>query len=118
MDIYERIKLAAASKGYSINRLEQELGFPRSSIAKFKTNNPSTDKIVKIADLLGVSVDSLAREDCATYYLNDETAEIAQAVFDDPDLRLLFQASRDCRPENIRLAAEMLRRLKETNPNG
>lgn len=52
------------------------------------------------------------------YYLNPETARIAQDVYDDPDLRLLFDASRDSKPEDIRMAAEMLRRFKETNPGG
>ena len=52
------------------------------------------------------------------YYINPETAKIAQEVYDDPDLRLLFDASRDSRPEDIRMAAEMLRRFKETNPGG
>ena len=52
------------------------------------------------------------------YYIDPEAAEIAQRVFDDPDLRILFHAAQDVSPENIRLAAEMLRRMKETNPDG
>lgn len=32
MGLYEQIKEVATAKGYSINRLEKELGFPRSSI--------------------------------------------------------------------------------------
>ena len=52
------------------------------------------------------------------WYTDPETAKEAQRVFDDPDLRMLFDAARDSRPENIRLAAEMLRRFKETNPDG
>ena len=46
------------------------------------------------------------------YYLNKETAEIAQELFNNPDLRVLFDAARDAKPENLRLAAEMLRRFK------
>ena len=37
MGLYENVKEAAKRKGYSINRLEQELGFARSYISKFKT---------------------------------------------------------------------------------
>ena len=61
--LYEQIRKAAKEKGYSINRLEKELGFARSSINKFNKNTPSMDKIQQIADLLGVSVDSLLHED-------------------------------------------------------
>ena len=57
MDLYESVKRAANEKGYSINRLEQELGFPRSYIGKFKKITPGTDKIQKIADFLNVSVE-------------------------------------------------------------
>lgn len=54
MGLYERIKEVANRKGYSINRLEKELGFPRSSISKYNKNVPSMEKIQKIADLLNV----------------------------------------------------------------
>lgn len=57
--LYEQISKTAKEKGYSINRLEKELGFARSSINKFNKNIPSMDKIQQIADLLGVSVDYL-----------------------------------------------------------
>ena len=59
MGLYENVKTAANAKGYSINRLEKELGFARSYIGKFKTITPSVDKIQKIADFLGVSTDYL-----------------------------------------------------------
>ena len=57
MGLYENVKEVAKSKGYSINRLEKELGFARSYISKFKTITPSMGKIQKIADFLGVSSD-------------------------------------------------------------
>ena len=59
MGLYENVRKAANAKGYSINRLEKELGFARSYIGKFKTITPSVDKIQKIADFLGVSTDYL-----------------------------------------------------------
>ena len=59
MGLYERIRDVAKEKGYSVNRLEKELGFARSSINKFNKNTPSAEKMQQIADLLGVSVDRL-----------------------------------------------------------
>lgn len=59
MGLYERIRDTAKTKGYSVNRLEQELGFARSSISKFNRNTPSAEKIQQIADFLNVSVDYL-----------------------------------------------------------
>ena len=51
----------------------------------------------KIADYLDVSVDFLMgreRPDPADgWYVDGETAEIAQSIFDDQDLRILFDAA-------------------------
>lgn len=59
MGLYENVKEAAKSKGYSINKLEKELGFARSYISKFKNITPSADKVQKIADFLGVTSEYL-----------------------------------------------------------
>ena len=52
------------------------------------------------------------------YYINDETATEAQKAFDDPNLHVLFDAAQGARPEDIQMAADLLKRLKGTNPNG
>ena len=44
MGLYENIRDIAKLKGYSVNKLEQELGFARSSINKFNKNTPSAEK--------------------------------------------------------------------------
>lgn len=59
MGLYENIRDIAKLKGYSVNKLEHELGFARSSINKFNKNTPSAEKLQQIADLLDVSLDSL-----------------------------------------------------------
>lgn len=53
-----------------------------------------------------------------TYYQNRETAQLAQELFEDSNMRLLFDAAKDSRPEDLRMAADLLKRLKETNPDG
>lgn len=63
MGLYEQIKEVATAKGYSINRLEKELGFPRSSISKYNKNIPSMEKIQKIADFLHVSIAGITGEE-------------------------------------------------------
>lgn len=115
MGLYERIRDIAKEKGYSINRLEKELGFARSSINKFNTNTPGLDKIRQIAELLGVSVDYLTgeeKEGGEAYYLNDDTKKVAQEIFENKDLRLLFDAARDATPEDLQTVHTMLLALK------
>lgn len=72
------------------------------------------EKLRKIADFLGVNVEAFDDG----YYQSEDTRAVAQDVFDDPDLRILFDAARGSRPEDIRMAADMLKRFKETNPDG
>ena len=52
------------------------------------------------------------------YYTDPETAQIAQEIFDDPELHALFDAARDSKPENLKAAAAMLKALKGTNFDG
>jgi len=117
MGLYEQIRDAAKARGYSINRLEQELGFARSSINKFNKNAPSADKLQKIAETLGVTVDYLmtgnSDDDSEHYYTNEETREIAQEIFENPDLKSLFHAARDIPPEKLRAHITFIKSLKE-----
>lgn len=48
------------------------------------------------------------------YYTDPVTARMAQKYFEDENFRVLFDAAEDSSPENIKLAAEMLRRMKES----
>ena len=52
------------------------------------------------------------------YYIDRQTAEIAQRVFESPELRMLFDAATDCSPQDIQMATDMLKRFKETNQDG
>ena len=70
----------------------------------------------KIAEFLDISFEWLStgeeKEDSSGYYLNDETAEIAQNIFENKELRLLYDAARDAQPEDIQTAYDMLLALK------
>ncbi len=117
MGLYENVKDAAREKGYSINQLEKELGFARSYISKFKTITPSAEKIQAIADFLGVSSEYLmtGKErdgENVSYYHDNETAQMAQEIFENKELRLLFSAARDASPEDLKTTHDMLMALK------
>lgn len=77
---------------------------------------PRADKIQAIASWLEVSIGDLMEEKEADaeehYYLNDETREIAQEVFENPDLRSLFHVARDIEPEELRAHIDFMKRLK------
>ena len=79
---------------------------------------PRMGKIQALADYFGIKKSDLIDDKENGYYFNDETARLAQQLFEDKQLRMLFDAARDSRPEDLQMAADLLRRLKETNPDG
>lgn len=120
MSIYNRIRDLCYDTGETITGLEKTLGFARGSLSKIDKSSPSAERVKKIADHFGVTTTWIMTGESpeVEYYTNAETTREAQRVFDDPNLRLLFDAAKDSKPENIRLAAEILQRFKESNPNG
>lgn len=115
-------------KGYGIPQtvLEKELGFSRGSIGKMRTSNMTHERLQKIADYFHVTVEYLLTgkdspkesQSGKTYYFSDETAETAQVILEDRNLRMLFDAAKGSKPEDLQMVADMLRRFKETNPDG
>lgn len=115
---YERIMIA---KGLTNYKVSKDTGIAQSVLSTWKTRGttPRVDKLQILADYLGVTVDYLLGvQTDAHHYIDNETARIAQDIFDNPDKRALFEATEDCPPEYLRIASDMLRRLKETNPDG
>ena len=47
------------------------------------------------------------------YYLNDETAQMAQKLFQNKELRVLFDAAQDASPEDLKTTYDMLMALKK-----
>lgn len=116
MDFYENIRAVAKEKGYSINRLEAEIGFPRGAIHKWEYTNPGADKLMAISDFLGVSVDELCHGK-KSYYKDANASTMAQEAFDSPEMKLLFDAARGSSAEDILFAREVLLKLKRGSGN-
>ena len=77
---------------------------------------PDFETLEAIADLFNVDMNFLlgkeGSENDNHYYLNDETREIAQEVFENPDLRSLFHVARDIDPEELRAHIDFMKKLK------
>lgn len=121
---YDTFEKLCAAKGVTPYRVAKETGVSTSTLSSWKTGRytPKQEKLQKIAEYFGVTVDQLTgvQTDAQPdgYYVNEDTAKTAQRIFDDPYLRILFDAAQDSRPEDLQMAADLLRRLKKTNPDG
>lgn len=122
--MYENYAKIRDSKGFRDSDVAKGTGIRSSVFSDWKKGRYKLryDKLQKIAEFLGVTTDQLTgvQTDAQSdgYYVNEDTARTAQQIFDDPYLRILFDAAQDSRPEDLQMAADLLRRLKKTNPDG
>ena len=114
--MYEKFKKLCENKGVSPYRISQETGITQSTFSDWKNGRsvPKQDKLKKIADYFGVDVAYFYDNDDNNkgYYVDDGTKEIAQEIFDNKDLRLLFDAAKDASPEDLQTVHTMLLALK------
>ena len=95
-------------------------GITKSTFSDWKSgrSEPKKEKLQKIADFFDVSLEYLMtgeeKEGGETYYLNDETREIAQEIFENPDLKSLFDMSRKMTPERLKAHIEFIKKMQDS----
>ncbi len=80
------------------------------------TKTPRMDKVdamckyfgIKRSDLMEDKSDRTSQE---TYYLNEETARLAQEMFEDEDMRSLFDMKRNMPPERFKVHMDFMKNL-------
>ena len=91
-------------------------GITKSTFSDWKSgrSEPKKEKLQKIADFFDVSLDYLMTgEEQNGYYLNEETAKLAQEMFEDEDMRSLFDMKRNMPPDRFKAHMEFMKNLYE-----
>lgn len=77
---------------------------------------PKQDKLQLIADYFNVSLEYLMtgeEKECGEmYYTNEETAKMAQKIFDNKKLHMLFDALQDAEPDDLDAVNSVVLALK------
>ena len=116
--MYEIFAKLLELKGLKAADVSRATGIKSPVFSEWKKgkSKPNTEKMIKIANFLGVSVEYLTtgeeKEGEKKYYLNEETAKAAQEIFENKELRMLFDAARDADPEDLRALHNMALALK------
>jgi len=113
--MYEIFEQLMKERGENFSDVARAIGGRASTFTDWRAGRytPKQDKLKKIADHFGVSVEYLTTGvQSDNYYLNEETAKAAQEIFDNPELRLLFDEARDADPEDLKTVHQMLLALK------
>ena len=114
----EMLKYLRVRDNLSQAELADKLGVAKSTISMYEVGKrePDFETLEAIADFFNVDMNFLLGKDGSEndhYYLNDETREIAQEVFENPDMRALFKVARDIPPERLKAHIEFMKSLKE-----
>ena len=120
--MYEIYLELLEKSGRKSSDVSKATGIPASTFSDWKKgkSSPKQDKLQKIADYFGVSVEYLMTgEQPSGFYVNGESAEIAQAIYSNPHLKALFEtASKNTTPEQLKFVDDLLKMMKQTNPDG
>jgi len=96
--------------------LSKKLGVGTTSVYNWCNGikTPRMDKIDAMCEIFHCKRSDLMedRPDSSGYYINEETAQMAQEIFENKELRLLFSAARDASPEDLKTTHSLLLALK------
>lgn len=105
----EKIKELCKQRGVSVSQVEQELGFSNKAMYRWDEQTPGIDRVKKVADYFGVTVDYLISDE----KVYDEKAEVLERAFaDNPDMRILFKVTEKCSPAEIQTAIRLIKALR------
>lgn len=115
--MYEIFAELLKKKGLKAADVTRATGIKSPVFSEWKKgkSKPNTEKMIKIANFLGVSIEYLMtgeeKDSESKYYLNDETAKLAQEMFEDEDMRSLFDMKRNMPPERFKVHMEFMKNL-------
>ncbi len=99
--------------------LAEYMGVSQATVSNWckGIKTPRMDKIDKICEFFNCKRSDLMEEkdlsDEQSYYLNEDARDMAQFLFDNPDYKVLFDASRKVKKEDIDFVKQMLDRFNK-----
>ena len=112
----KNIKRLMELRGKDRNDVCKDLGFKYTTFTDWINAKtfPRIDKIEMMANYFGVSKADLVEEpvEAEPYYINDDARELAQFLFENPEYKVLFDASRKVKKEDIAFVKQMIDRMR------
>lgn len=114
MAIKDMLKNRRLELGLTLEQLAEKVGTSKQTIQRYETgviSNIPSDKIEALAEALHTTPQYLMGwedADNSSYYFDEEAAEIAQALHDRPELKMLFKTTRNVSPEDIKAVQQLI----------
>lgn len=115
-DFKDMLKYFRMREHLSQSELAEKLGLAASTISMYEVGKrePDFDTEERIADFFNTDLNTLRGKDNEDgYYLNAKTKAVAQAIYENKELSLLFDAAKDAKPEDLQTVHTMLLALKK-----
>lgn len=108
------LKSLRIGKGLTQSELAKELNVSRSSIGMYENGerSPSVEALEIFADFFNVDMNYITGTTEEEYYINLQTRQIAQEIFENEELKALFNASRNATKEDLEITKNLLISLK------
>lgn len=117
----KNIKRFMDIKGVNQTQMCNDLGLKFMTLSDWVNAKtyPRIDKIEIMARYFGVTKADLVEEPSSTstpeYYMDPDAAELAEFLHKNPDYKVLFDASRKVKPEDIEFVRQMIDRMGGKN---
>ncbi|MEE1242263.1 helix-turn-helix domain-containing protein [Frisingicoccus sp.] len=100
--------------------LVNDLGFNKSAVSTWYngTRLPRLDKVDTLAKYFGIRLSDLIEDKPNANefdYFNEDSKELAQFLFKNPEYKVLFDASRNIKKEDIEFVKQMLDHFKSND---
>ena len=137
LELYEIIgsmlKAVRLNRNMTLEQVAENFGVTPKTIQRYESGERkiSIDKLMELTTFYSVdyshfmaaaekrlalkhpSIVSQMSDDEEGYYFNDEVAEIAQQVYDRPELRMLFSASKNVSADDLQAVIALVERMKK-----
>lgn len=107
-----------AESGKSQREIASTLGFNYKTFSGWcrALSMPTMGKVQALADYFGIKKTDLLDEhldesEDSEYYLNSEARDLAQFLLNNPEYRVLFDASRKVKKEDIQFVKDLMDRM-------
>lgn len=80
LTLVDRIRALANENGMSLPDLEITIGLGNGTISRWKNSSPNTDKLVKVSDYFGVSIDYLLGRETSGKDIKDIEISIKKII--------------------------------------
>lgn len=126
MCLGENIRFLRTKKGYSQDAIANMLGYKSfTTIQKWESgvSEPPLKALKKLSEIFNIDMNDLAtkklstdiNEEDSAYYLDDDAREMAQFLYENPDYKVLFDASRKVKKEDIDFVKQMIDRMSNND---